>query len=285
MEAHHRKNHHELPPTRLTSSEGDQVPDQTEQVNHRRTSFDQASDHSLAAHLSELMTTIYSLSNIRHAAASVQVQPVSSISRKSSLKAKLSRVRSSIRVVYFKECFYEVYGTLGLVMLLAFTLSFLAMVYMTVAQVMPNWMANFLMGTASLDKGEFLLMSKPSQAIVVTSALMLSVFACLYLWLIVFMLSYNSETTVNNLAQAPNPKSLSYHVMQKLLPLLKRIQAQTRRTPYQTPAAVVTTPPKKRSFENLGMKVNRSSLSSSQTPRPRRLARVLRHLAHVRPAS
>ncbi|KAF1794363.1 Adrenodoxin, iron-sulfur binding site [Phytophthora cactorum] len=68
------------------------------------------------------------------------------------------------------------------------------MVYMTVVQVFPNWTANFLMGTDTLDNGEFLLMSKPSLTIVVTSTVMLSVFACLYLWLIVFMLSYNTQT-------------------------------------------------------------------------------------------
>ncbi|KAE9036855.1 hypothetical protein PR002_g6890 [Phytophthora rubi] len=141
-------------------------------------------------------------------------------------------------------------------MLLAFTLSFLAMVYLTVVQIMPNWMANFMMGTATLDNGEFLLMSKPSQAIVVTSALMLSMFACLYLWLIVFMLSYNSETTVNNLARTPDPKSLSYRVMQKFLPLLKRIQAQTKRASSNTAAAVVSTPRNSSQTSSFGSRIS-----------------------------
>ncbi|GMF29615.1 unnamed protein product [Phytophthora fragariaefolia] len=276
MEAHHRASRHNslarASATRVSRSEGDQVPEQIEQLSQRRMSSDQTSDYSLA-HLSALMCTIYSPRKTPSIPANAQVQPIRSLSRTASMKTKLNgsrvlrRVRS-IRVVYFKESFYEVYGSLGLAMLLAFSLSFFAMIYMTVVQIIPSWTVNFLMDTAPLDNGEFFLMSKPSQAIVVTSALMLSVFACLYLWLIAFMLSYNNETTVDNLAQAPNPKSLSYRIMHMLLPVMKRIQTQTRSTPSNTEVTVASSPPKLRSFENLkqfGLKMNRSSLSSSQT--------------------
>ncbi|POM58586.1 Hypothetical protein PHPALM_36748 [Phytophthora palmivora] len=160
---------------------------------------------------------------------------------KGSGRQTLRRGRSSVRVVFFKESFYEVYGYLGIVMLLAFTLSSLAMIYMAVVQVIPNWTANFLMGTDTLDNGNFLLMTKPSIVIVVTSTLMLSSFACLYISLIVFMLSYNSENTINNLAQAPNPKSLSYRLSQILLPLLKRLQDQTRGVPNDRTASSSST--------------------------------------------
>ncbi|GMF47711.1 unnamed protein product [Phytophthora lilii] len=281
MQPHHRKSHHHLAPAigiRLTNSEGDQASELTEQVDLRRMSLDQASEHGVA-NLSELLSTTdssYCAPPSRRTSIKAQVQPITlgALPRKTSLRSKVSesralrRVRSSIRVVYFKESFYEVYGTLGHVMLLAFTLSFLAMLYMTVVQIIPNWTANFLMGTDSLDNGEFLLMSKPSQTIVVTSALMLSVFACLYLWLIVFMLSYNSETTVNTLAQAPDPKSLSNRVMQKLLPLMKRIQAQTGGAPSGAASPVTNMSSRLRSFENiktLSSKFNRTSSFGSRT--------------------
>ncbi|KAG3133395.1 hypothetical protein PI124_g19726 [Phytophthora idaei] len=201
MEARRRKSCHDLvrTATRLSSSEGDQILSHTDLRAQRRMSLDQASDHGLAK-IAELIDTMDSLyfPPIRRSSTTPQVKSVSSSPRRASLKVSggraLRRARSSMRVVYFKESFYEVYGYLGLVMLFAFTLSLLAMVYMTVVQVFPNWTANFLMGTDTLDNGEFLLMSKPSLTIVVTSTVMLSVFACLYLWLIVFMLSYNTQT-------------------------------------------------------------------------------------------
>ncbi|EEY56380.1 uncharacterized protein PITG_09901 [Phytophthora infestans T30-4] len=187
----------------------------------------------------------------RRSSTNPLVKPVGTPPRLNVSGGKALRRARSIRVVYFKESFYEVYGYLGLVMLLAFTLSLLAMLYMTVVQVIPNWTANFLMGTDTLDNGEFLLMSKPSLTIVVTSTLMLSVFACLYLWLIVFMLSYNSETTVKNLSRAPDPKSLSYRLSQKFLPLLRRLQAQTGGAPRERTASVRHASSRVRSFENL----------------------------------
>ncbi|KAF1786820.1 hypothetical protein GQ600_23202 [Phytophthora cactorum] len=91
---------------------------------------------------------------------------------------------------------------------------------------------------------------------------MLSVFACLYLWLIVFMLSYNSESTVNNLSQAPDPKSLSYRLSQKLLPFLRRLQAQTGGVPRQRTASIGNASSRVRSLENLksfSAKIQRTS--------------------------
>ncbi|KAL4128446.1 hypothetical protein PRIC2_007432 [Phytophthora ramorum] len=275
MEAYQRKTHgDETPnlPSRLTSSEGDQIPDQPDHVAQRRVSLGHVSEHGLAT-LSKLISSMDSSYTPprRRSSANVQVQPVSSSSRTASLKSKLSgsralrRIRSSIRVVYFKESFYEVYGYLGLVMLLAFTLSFFAMVYMTAVQVIPSQSANFLMDTEMLDNGEFLLMSKPPITIVVTSALMLSVFACLYLWLIVFMLSYNNEATVNNLAQAPNPTSLNYRLMHKLLPLFKRVQAQINGTQSNSPARVKSRLSSFENFKNLGIKIQRTSSFGSNT--------------------
>ncbi|KAG2801727.1 hypothetical protein PC119_g21354 [Phytophthora cactorum] len=269
MEARRRKSCHDLvrTATRLPSSEGDQILGHTDLRAQRRMSLDQASDHGLAK-IAELIDTMDSLyfPPIRRSSTTPQVKSVSSSPRRASLKVSggraLRRARSSMRVVYFKESFYEVYGYLGLVMLLAFTLSLLAMVYMTVVQVFPNWTANFLMGTDTLDNGEFLLMSKPSLTIVVTSTVMLSVFACLYLWLIVFMLSYNSESTVNNLSQAPDPKSLSYRLSQKLLPFLRRLQAQTGGVPRQRTASIGNASSRVRSLENLksfSAKIQRTS--------------------------
>ncbi|KAG7377531.1 hypothetical protein PHYPSEUDO_011504 [Phytophthora pseudosyringae] len=277
MEAHHRQSHHDLAPdvpTRLTSSEGDHVSDATENATQRRFSLGYASDQGLG-NSSELISTMdasyYPPSG--RTSVNAEVKPVSSSPRKASFKVSggraLRRVRSSVRVVYFKESFYEVYGYLGLVMLLAFTLSFLAMLYITVVQVIPNWTANFLMGTDTLDNGEFLLMTKPSLTIVVTSTLMLSVFACLYLWLIVFMLSYNNETTVNSLAQAPDPTSLNYRLTQKLLPFLKRLQVQTGGAPNERTASIASAPPSKlKSFEGLksfSAKIQRTSSFGSIT--------------------
>ncbi|ETK95046.1 hypothetical protein F441_02073 [Phytophthora nicotianae CJ01A1] len=272
MEARRRKSYHDLvhTTTQLSSTAGDPDLGRTNQPTQRRVSLDQASDDGLAK-ATDLIDSIDSLylPCIRRSATNPQVKPVSSSPRRASFKVTggqaLRRARSTIRVVYFKESFYEVYGYLGLVMLLAFTLSLLAMVYMTVVQVIPNWTANFLMGTDTLDNGEFLLMSKPSLTIVVTSSLMLSVFACLYLWLIVFMLSYNSESTVNNLSQAPDPTSLSYRLPQKLLPFLRRLQAQTggERT-----ATIRNASSRVRSFENLksfSAKIQRTSSLHSQT--------------------
>ncbi|KAK1932340.1 Adrenodoxin-like protein 1 [Phytophthora citrophthora] len=258
MASHHRRSFHDAVP-RLTSSECDQVLGQTDEIG--QTSLDAVSGHGLES-LGDLITSMDSLYLPPSCPTSVnaQVKPLNSSERKPSIQ-----LSKTLRVVYFKESFYEVYGYLGLVMLVAFTLSCLAMVYMTVVQIIPNWTANFLMNTETLDNGEFLLMSKPSLTIVVTSALMLSMFACLYLWLIIFMLSYNSEATVNTLAQSPDPNSLSYRLTQKFLPLMKRVQAQTggdRRT------SITNVSPRTRSFEtlkNLSAKIQRTSTFSSNS--------------------
>ncbi|KAG1696403.1 hypothetical protein DVH05_018534 [Phytophthora capsici] len=251
MASHPRRSFHEAVP-RLTSSECDQVLQQTDEIGPLN-----------ALGLESLnITTMDSLYLPPNGLTSTQahVKPLSSPERKLSLQ-----LSKTLRVVYFKESFYEVYGYLGLVMLMAFTLSFLTMAYLSVVQVIPNWTANFLMNTETLDNGEFLLMSKPSLTIVVTSTLMLSVLACLYLWLIVFMLSYNSETTVNTLAQDPDPNSLSYRLTQTFLPLMKRVQAQTggdRRASITNISARIRS---FESFKSLSAKIQRTSTFSSNS--------------------
>ncbi|GMF15337.1 unnamed protein product [Phytophthora lilii] len=137
----------------------------------------------------------------------------------------------SFRLAFFHKNFYSVYGNLGPITLLAFTLSAITMAYEVVVQITPNWTANFLMGTDKLDDGEFLVISKPSDAVVVISAFMFALFACLYVYLIVFMLSYNDASTIKRLAQPRGTDSLLIRIALKFLSIFTAMRFHGKTVP------------------------------------------------------
>ncbi|KAG1696405.1 hypothetical protein DVH05_018537 [Phytophthora capsici] len=156
--------------------------------------------------------------------------PIQPIQSETTPDNDTDRKNSTVQPEVFQQHkFYDVYGRLGVVMLVAFSLASLTMTYEAVVQIVPNWTANFLMGTGELDNGEFLVISRPSDVIVATSAVMFAVFACLYLYLIVLMLSYNKESTVRSLTETRSTNSLLTRLVLRSHSLFetKRVHNQT----------------------------------------------------------
>ncbi|RLN54064.1 hypothetical protein BBJ28_00023570 [Nothophytophthora sp. Chile5] len=260
-----------LPVQPASSEQREETPAQGELIAKRRRSLDNAADRFLAR-LSEAPTeSLRNSPHHRRATVSPHIQPRSCLPRKESVKVSsdhrpsrsIRRARSA-RSLYLHESFYDAYGYLGLVMLLAFLLSFMAMVYMVIVQVYPVWTANYLLNTDTLDNGEFLLISKPSQALAVASAFLLALFACLYAWLIFFMLSYHNKATVASLSQPPDPKSLLTRLVLKVLPLLKRHQARYRSSSRTSSVAAGRPLRKSNSLKALGGKMRRASSFHTQ---------------------
>lgn len=86
--------------------------------------------------------------------------------------------------------FHDVFGYLGVPMIIVFALSAIWTFTLAYIQVHATEMANSVMNTTNFDNGEFWLLPHPENYIVVTSAVMLSLFGIGYASLIVIMLLF-----------------------------------------------------------------------------------------------
>ncbi|KAE9118344.1 hypothetical protein PF005_g8670 [Phytophthora fragariae] len=108
--------------------------------------------------------------------------------------------------------FYDVFGFLGVPMMIVFALSAIWTFTLAYIQVHATEMANSVMNTTHFDNGEFWQLPRPDEAIVVSSVVMLSLFGIGYAGLAVLMLflyrrTHNRDTTrtnAGNLDNAPN---------------------------------------------------------------------------------
>ncbi|ETP41180.1 hypothetical protein F442_11638 [Phytophthora nicotianae P10297] len=92
------------------------------------------------------------------------------------------------RVIAEVTTFHAVFGALGVPMMLVFALSALWTFTLAYIQVHATEMANSIMNTTHFDNGEFWLLPHPDDAIVISSAVVLSLFGIGYTGLIVMML-------------------------------------------------------------------------------------------------
>jgi hypothetical protein len=84
--------------------------------------------------------------------------------------------------------FFEVFGLLGIPMIVVFLLSAVWTFVLAAIQVNPNEMANSIMNTTEFDNGNFWLLPQPETALVVSSVVMLALFGIGYTGLVVAML-------------------------------------------------------------------------------------------------
>lgn len=86
------------------------------------------------------------------------------------------------------ESFYDVFGALGVPMVLAFIFSAAAIFSQAYMQMYPSDFANLLMNTTHYDEGEFWLLKKTRRSTVAIATAMLVFFGCCYLVLVTYML-------------------------------------------------------------------------------------------------
>ncbi|GMF18670.1 unnamed protein product [Phytophthora lilii] len=86
--------------------------------------------------------------------------------------------------------FFDVFGWLGIPMIVVFLLSAAWTFMLAAIQVNADEMANNIMNTTEFDNGNFWLLPKPGSALVISSALLLSLFGSGYTGLAVLMIFF-----------------------------------------------------------------------------------------------
>lgn len=100
--------------------------------------------------------------------------------------------------------FFDVFGLLGIPMIIVFLLSAAWTFMLAVIQVHADSMANTIMNTTEFDNGNFWLLPKPDAAIVVSSTVILALFGVGYTGLVVIMLfCYRGGSTNKDSHQPP----------------------------------------------------------------------------------
>lgn len=121
--------------------------------------------------------------------------------------------------------FCDVFGRLGIPMVLCFLVSVIVSFAFALLQVFPLGAMNLLMGTSDLDNGTFWLPTEPPTYIVVLAASALVLFGIGYIWLILSMVQVSSPTHTTS----PTAVSPSDSPSKVLLLRLKRITSKTPR--------------------------------------------------------
>ncbi|KAG3114603.1 hypothetical protein PI125_g6287 [Phytophthora idaei] len=108
--------------------------------------------------------------------------------------------------------FFDVFGLLGVPMIIMFVLSAAWTFMLAVIQVHADEMANIIMDTTDFDNGKFWLLPQPESALIVSSVVLLSLFGIGYAGLAVIMLFFYraggpSETNGLHENATPVPKT------------------------------------------------------------------------------
>ncbi|KAG2844221.1 hypothetical protein PC112_g2298 [Phytophthora cactorum] len=108
--------------------------------------------------------------------------------------------------------FFDVFGLLGVPMIIMFVLSAAWTFMLAVIQVHADEMANIIMNTTDFDNGKFWLLPQPESALIVSSVVLLSLFGIGYAGLAVIMLFFYraggpSETNELHENATPVPKT------------------------------------------------------------------------------
>jgi hypothetical protein len=107
-------------------------------------------------------------------------------------RASVSEPRPSIALIVAAEVatFFDVFGVLGVPMIIMFVVSAAWTFFMAAIQVHADTIANAIMNTTEFDNGEFWLLPKPDNGIVVSSVVLLSLFGIGYTGLAVTMIFF-----------------------------------------------------------------------------------------------
>ncbi|KAL3672544.1 hypothetical protein V7S43_001841 [Phytophthora oleae] len=117
---------------------------------------------------------------------------IQSLSSKSSWTGSLQNFAPTVVSIVATEVatFYDVFGVLGVPMILMFMVSAAWTFMMAAIQVHGDTMANTIMNTTTFDNGEFWLLPKPETSIVVSSVILLSIFGLGYTGLAIMMMFF-----------------------------------------------------------------------------------------------
>lgn len=105
--------------------------------------------------------------------------------------------RSSIGALVLAEVdsFFNIFGYLGVAMVILFLFSALWTFMLAFIQVYTNEMANTIMNTTTFDNGRFWTLPQPDTSVVVVSVILLTIFGFGYLGLAIYMLFFRRRRT------------------------------------------------------------------------------------------
>jgi hypothetical protein len=129
--------------------------------------------------------------------------------------------------------FHDVFGILGVPMMSAFALSSMAMLFTAIIQVYPDEIGNLVLGTQSLDNGDFLMFSQASVWMVAASTTMLMLFVIGYFALIVCMFSFRYPSLLKLISRPPRTASLAHKLTVRLIARTRIIRWLPRATAIQ----------------------------------------------------
>jgi hypothetical protein len=115
--------------------------------------------------------------------------------------------------------FVNMFGWLGVPMLLAFVLSTVWTAMLAAIQIAPNAIANTLMGTSDFDFGEFWLLSRPDKPVNLSAIVALFVFAAGYAYLALAMIFPHSLVGQATPFRSPTKSAIHAPTRDKLVPV------------------------------------------------------------------
>ncbi|GMF41804.1 unnamed protein product [Phytophthora fragariaefolia] len=104
--------------------------------------------------------------------------------------------------------FFDVFGLLGIPMIIVFLLSAAWTFLLAVIQVNANEMANTIMNTTEFDNGNFWLLPRPESTLVYSSVVLLSLFGAGYTGLVVAMICCYRGGKTNKPTKTEYPRSV-----------------------------------------------------------------------------
>lgn len=147
-----------------------------------------------------------------------------------------------------REGFFDVFGLLGIPMVVAFLFSGSAVLAQALVQVFPTAFANAFMGTTELDGGEFWVLAETPTAPKVVATLLLIVFALCYYSLAILMVVLRHKLVIspaNNRKKSHTDtvvrpvKRLSASLTAGVKPEENEPQGQTQRQRIATSGAIL----------------------------------------------
>lgn len=113
--------------------------------------------------------------------------------------------------------FFDVFGYLGVLMVVAFAFSALAMIFLAFVQLFPDEIGNLILHTQSLDNGDFLMFSQASPWLVALSAAVLLLFSSGYSALIAVMLWFRSPKLLLMVSRPSRTASIGHRILARFL--------------------------------------------------------------------
>lgn len=117
----------------------------------------------------------------------------------------------------FTAGFFDVFGYLGVLMVIAFLLSSLALIFLAFVQIFPDEIGNAILNTQSLDNGDFLMFSQASFWLVAISSTTLLLFSSGYAALIAVMLWFRSPRLLQMVSRPSRTASIGNRVLARFI--------------------------------------------------------------------